>query len=53
MTVYYQFGCKAGLLEALFDHLAMRCGMERMAEVFQERDPLAALEKCDAVFTRF
>lgn len=52
MTVYYQFGSKAGLLEALFDQLAMRGGMERMAEVFQEQDPLAALAKCVAVFTR-
>jgi len=53
MTVYYQFGSKAGLLEALFDHLALRGGMERMAEVFQEPEPLAALEKCIGVFTRF
>jgi AcrR family transcriptional regulator len=34
MTVYYQFRSRAGLLDALSDHLAARAGMERMAGVF-------------------
>lgn len=34
MTVYYQFESKTGLLEALFDDLAVRGGMARMPEAF-------------------
>lgn len=53
MTVYYQFGSKAGLLEALFDDLAARGGMARMGEAFQQPEPLDALEVYVAVFGRF
>lgn len=53
MTVYYQFGSKRGLLEALFDDLAARGGMERMAAVYAEPDPAAALSHLVAVFAGF
>jgi AcrR family transcriptional regulator len=53
MTVYYQFGSKAGLLEALFDDLANRGGMDRLPEAFRQPDPLAALDSFIAVFGHF
>jgi AcrR family transcriptional regulator len=53
MTVYYQFGSKHGLLEAVFDELAARGGMEGMAAVFTLADPLAGLDELIAVFDRF
>ncbi len=53
MTVYYQFGSKAGLLEALFDDLAARGGMEQLRGAFSRRDPLDALAEFIAVFCRF
>ncbi len=53
MTVYYQFGSKRGLLEAVFDDLAAHGGMERMASVFTHREPLEALDELVAVFGHF
>jgi AcrR family transcriptional regulator len=53
LTIYYQFSSRAGLLEGLFDHLAGRGNMHRMAEVFQESDPAAALEKMVRTFVGF
>ena len=53
LTIYYQFRSRAGLLEALFDHLAERGRMHRMAEVFHESDPSAALEKMVRTFVGF
>jgi AcrR family transcriptional regulator len=53
MTVYNQFGSKAGLLEALFDHLAVRGELVRMPELFAEKDPLVALDAFVALFGRF
>jgi AcrR family transcriptional regulator len=53
MTVYYQFGSKSGLLEALCDQLALRGGIQQMGNVFREPDPLAALDKLIAVFGGF
>src|SRR5215472_15221569 len=35
MTVYYQFGSKIGLLEALSDSLATHGGMEQLADAFR------------------
>jgi AcrR family transcriptional regulator len=44
MTVYYQFGSKAGLLEALLDDLAARGEIgERLARAFQRPDARAVL----------
>jgi AcrR family transcriptional regulator len=53
MTVYNQFGSKAGLLEALFDHLAVRGELVRMGELFAEKDPVVALDAFVALFGRF
>ena len=53
MTVYYQFGSKLGLLEALFDDLAARGQMQQLATAFQQPDPVAALAEYIAVFSRF
>ena len=44
MTVYNQFGSRVGLLEALFDWLAVRGGIDRLPMVFQQPDPDLALE---------
>jgi AcrR family transcriptional regulator len=52
-TVYYQFRSKAGLLEALFDHLAARGELVRMGELFAEKDPVVALDAFVALFGRF
>jgi AcrR family transcriptional regulator len=53
LTIYYQFKSRAALLEALYDHLAMKGNMRRMGEVFHERDPHAALDKLVSVFVGF
>ena len=53
MTVYYQFGSKVGLLEALSDDLAARGGMEQLAAAFRQPDPLDALAGFIAVFVGF
>ncbi len=53
MTVYYRFKSKRGLLEALFDDLAARGGMHKLAGAFQQPDPLQALSEFISVFTGF
>lgn len=53
LTVYYQFDSRAGLLEALYDYLAERGNMRRMPEVFQERDPRAAINRAVGIFVDF
>src|SRR5215203_6759730 len=45
MTVYNQFESKAGLLEALFDLLALRGPLASMADIFTIPDPLEALDE--------
>lgn len=52
-TIHNLFGTKAGLLEALFDQLAMAGGMERMREVMQQSDPRSMLSGFVKVFTGF
>jgi len=52
-TVYYQFGSKRGLIEALCDDLAAAGRMDDLAAVFGEPDPLLSLERLVAVFARF
>jgi AcrR family transcriptional regulator len=47
-TVYYQFGSKTGLLEALCDALADAGGMDHLRQAFVEPDPYTGL----AVFVR-
>jgi AcrR family transcriptional regulator len=53
MTVYYQFGSKEGLLEALFDDIAARGQIARLAEAFARPAALDALDELIAVFGRF
>jgi AcrR family transcriptional regulator len=53
LTIYYQFKSRPGLLEALYDYLAMRGNMRRMAQVFQETDPLLALGRLVQTFVGF
>lgn len=53
LTIYYQFRSRPGLLEALYDHLADRGNMRRMADVFHEADPVKMLEKMVQVFVGF
>jgi AcrR family transcriptional regulator len=52
-TVYYQFGSKSGLLEALCDDLAASGKMGDLAQVFTSPDPLGALHAFVAAFARF
>lgn len=52
-TVYYQFGSKLGLLEALFDSVGATGGMTGLPEAFRRDDALAALDGYVAVFGRF
>ena len=52
-TVYYQFGSKSGLLEALCDDLAASGQMGDLAQVFTTPDPLEALHGFVAAFARF
>jgi AcrR family transcriptional regulator len=54
MTVYYQFGSKAGLLEALFDQLATTGGLPQgVAAALGQPDPLDALAGYVAAFAGF
>ena len=53
MTVYYQFGSRRGLLEALMDDLAARGGMGKLAEVFHLSDPIEALGALIRAFVHF
>jgi AcrR family transcriptional regulator len=53
MTVYHQFRSKRGLLEALFDLLAARGGMQQLPSAFQQADPNAALDRVIDIFARF
>jgi AcrR family transcriptional regulator len=53
MTVYNQFESKAGLLEALFDSLALRGPLGQMADIFKQPDVLVALDEYVAMFGRF
>lgn len=53
MTVYNQFESKAGLLEALFDALALHGPLGGMVEIFKIADPVAAFDEYAALFGRF
>ena len=53
MTVYYQFGSKAKLLDALFDELATQGLLERLPAVFAQREPLDALRALIGAFVNF
>ena len=54
MTVYYQFGSRPGLLEALFDDLVARGQIgEHLAAAFRRPDALQALAGFIAAFGHF
>src|SRR6266851_5214338 len=53
LTVYYQFKSRPGLLEALYDQLASRGNLQRIAEVFHEPDASVALGKLVHIFVGF
>ena len=53
ITVYNQFESKAGLLEALFDSLALNGPLAQIPEIFKQADPLAALDEYVAIFGQF
>jgi len=53
MTVFNQFGSKRGLLEALFDNLAIRGLVNRIRGVFMQADPREALNELVAAFGGF
>jgi AcrR family transcriptional regulator len=52
-TVYYQFGSKTGILEALCDALAEEGNIADLANAFTEPEPLRALARFIAVFGGF
>lgn len=52
-TVYNLFGTRTGLLEALFDQIAIDGGMERMREVMQQPNSQAILSAFGEVFCIF
>src|SRR5438094_391879 len=53
MTIYYQFGSRRGLLEALFDDLAAGGGIPQLPSAFQEPDPMLALDRLIEIFAHF
>jgi len=54
LTVYNQFGSRVGLLEALYDDIALRARIaERLAAVFHLPDPQSALHAAVAAFIAF
>ncbi len=53
MTVYHQFGSRAGLLEGLADHLAARGRMDRLRGAFLEPDPEKAVRTFVRTFVGF
>lgn len=54
LTVYYQFESKAGLLESLYDYLAKRGELPRLADTFRRAvDPLITLQEFILVFAHF
>lgn len=52
-TIHNLFGTRSGLLEALFDRMAMDAGMMRMREVMTARDGESMLFAMVSVFTGF
>jgi AcrR family transcriptional regulator len=53
MTVYYQFGSKQGLLDALLDDIRVRGDGDRIAESMHAGDPLAVLAAFIEALARF
>jgi AcrR family transcriptional regulator len=53
MTIYYQFGSRVGLLEALCDVLAEEGGIDQLREVFTGAGPELMLRRLIEVFCAF
>jgi len=53
MTVYYQFGSKRGLLEAIFDDLAAGGLAGTLPSAYAQPEPLDALDALIRAFMRF
>ncbi len=52
-TIHNLFGTRSGVLETLFDQIAVDGGMERMREVMMARDADEMLDGFIAVFSKF
>jgi AcrR family transcriptional regulator len=52
-TIYNLFATKSGLLEALFDQIAIEGGMERMREVMRMPNPETILPRFIEIFSTF
>jgi AcrR family transcriptional regulator len=52
-TVYQRFGSRLKLLEAVFDELARRGGMQDLTDAFRHPDPEKALARFITTFGRF
>jgi AcrR family transcriptional regulator len=53
LTIYNQFASRRGLLEAVFDDMALQGGLFELPNVMTEKDPLRALRRVVAVFCHF
>jgi AcrR family transcriptional regulator len=53
MTVYYQFGSKVGLLEAICDTLAANGGITQLGDVFRMNQPREMLAAYIRLFSQF
>ena len=53
LTVYNQFGSRRAVLEAVFDVVAVRGGLHRLAEAMTDPDPHAALARIITIFCAF
>lgn len=53
LTVYHQFGSRRGLLEAVFDEIALQGGLSQIEEAMATPDPHAALERLVEIFCHF
>lgn len=53
LTVYNQFGSRRAVLEAVFDQVALRGGLQRLADAVARDDPHAAIDQVIAIFCDF
>src|SRR5215467_7120304 len=53
LTVYNQFGSRRALLEAVFDDMAERGGLNRIRKAMTRPDPNAALQEIVSIFCEF
>ena len=53
LTVYNQFGSRRAVLEAVFDQVALRGGLHRLADAVALSDPHAAIDQVIAIFCDF